>query len=59
MTIMKILFVIMVANEGLSNLVEISWKINHRFMKINNTKKVIMNMMLSITTRYGNNTNNA
>ena len=39
MTIMKILFVIMVANEGLSNLVEISWKINHRFMKINNTKK--------------------
>ena len=59
MTIMKILFVIMVANEGLSNLVEISWKINHRFMKINNAKKVIMNMMLNITTRYGNNTNNA
>ena len=49
----------MVANKGLSNLVEISWKINHRFMKINNTKKVIMNMMLNITTRYGNNTNNA
>ena len=59
MTIMKIRFVIMVTNEGLSNLVEISWKINHMFMKINNTKKIIMNMMLNITICYGNTTNNA
>ena len=59
MTIMKIRFVIMVTNEGLSNLVEISWKINHMFMKINNTKKIIMNMMLNITICYGNSTNNA
>ena len=49
----------MVTNEGLSNLVEISWKINHMFMKINNTKKIIMNMMLNITICYGNSTNNA
>ena len=59
MTITKIRFVIMVTNEGLSNLVEISWKINHMFMKINNTKKIIMNMMLNITICYGNTTNNA